>query len=105
MSPPNQENIILPQLDGNHSFLSDNSDVEQFHIPVHISAYRQANQGSQIGHNKQNLRTIKRNNKILEAANLPITVVLNPRSLYNKQSNFITMIEQTESDVCLISET
>ena len=42
---------------------------------------------------------------MLEAANLPNIVVLNPRSLYNKQSNFITLIEQTDAGVCFISET
>ena len=31
-------------------------------------------------------------------------VNLNPRSLYNKQEEFCTMIEQTEAGVCCVSE-
>ena len=31
-------------------------------------------------------------------------ITLNPRSLYNKQSNFCTLIEQTEADLCFVSE-
>ena len=54
---------------------------------------------------KRNLITIKRSNKLLEASSLPVVVNLNPRSLYNKQEEFRTMIEQTEAGVCCISET
>ena len=78
---------------------------ENTHIPVIITQQRLPKQNYQLGPNKKNLTTIKRNNKMLEAANLPTIVTLNPRSLYNKQSNFCTMIEQTEADVCFVSET
>ena len=44
-------------------------------------------------------------NKLFEASDLPIVVNLNPRSLYNKQNEFRTMIEQTEAGVCCVSET
>ena len=47
---------------------------------------------------------MKRSNKVLEASTLPIVVNLNLRSLYNKQSEFRTMIEQTEAGVCTVSE-
>ena len=53
----------------------------------------------------KNLITIRRSNKLLEATNLPTVITLNPRSLYNKQSNFKTLIEQTEASVCFVSET
>ena len=36
---------------------------------------------------------------------MPIVVNLNPRSLYNKQEEFRTMIDQTEAGVCCVSET
>ena len=74
-------------------------------IPVQITSRSQDYHGVQLGPNKRNLITIRRNNKILEATNLPTIVSLNPRSLYNKQSNFKTLVEQTDTSVCLVSET
>ena len=57
-----------------------------------------------IKYPKRNLITVKRSNKVLEASTLPVVVNLNPRSLYNKQEEFCTLIEQTEASVCCISE-
>ena len=87
------------------SFYDSQLSLETLSIPVYVTNFRQENKNCQSGRNKSNLRSIKRNNKMLEAANLPNIVVLNPRSLYNKQSNFITLIEQTDAGVCFISET
>ena len=61
--------------------------------------------GKPIKKGMNNLVTIKRSNKLLEASSLPVVVNLNPRSLYNKQEEFRTMIEQTEAGVCCVSET
>ena len=55
-------------------------------------------------HKKGNLKTLKRNNKISEASNLPIVLNLNPCSLYQKLDEFQTLIEQTDPGVCCISE-
>ena len=54
---------------------------------------------------KKNLITVKRSSKVLEASSLPVVLNLNPRSLYNKQEEFCTLIEQTEAGLCCISET
>ena len=54
---------------------------------------------------KRNLITVKRSNKVLEASNLPVVLNLNPRSLYNKQEEFCTLVEQTDAGLCCISET
>ena len=107
--------FILPQIDGNFSLLSSESTISQnlddlYHhglkIPVHVSHFRAPrSQNIQLGSNKSNITTIRRNNKHLEATNLPSIMSLNPRSLYNKQSSFKTLIEQTDTDVCFVSET
>ena len=49
-------------------------------------------------------KTIKRNNKLLTAVQLPVVVNLNPRSIYNKRDEFRTMMEQLSVGVCFISE-
>ena len=92
------------QLDGNFSF---NSTAENYgnSIPVHVSNYRPEKVKVHRTQNRRNLVTIKRNNKLVEAANLPTVVMLNPRSLYNKKNEFNTLIEQTEAGLCFVSET
>ena len=80
---------------------------ENYHIPVII--FDRPDQPTYLNlprkYKKGNLITIKRNNKLLEASNLPVVLNLNPRSLYNKQTEFCTLIEQTEATLCCISET
>jgi hypothetical protein len=53
---------------------------------------------------KRNLIRVNRSNKILDASILPVVLNLNPRSLYNKQSEFRTLVEQTDVGVCCLSE-
>ena len=81
---------------------------ENFSIPSIVSHDR-SDQPSFVNqptkYNKRNLITVKRSNKILEASSLPVVLNLNPRSLYNKQTEFRTLIEQTEAGLCCISET
>ena len=120
---PNPEISLrnLPQLDGNISLeISNNSEnisslnlESQYYestnekvsrIPVYTSV-RDNIQISQRRQNRNNLRRIKRNNKLVEAGNLPTVITLNPRSLYNKKEQFITLVEQMETDVCFVSET
>ena len=91
---------IIPQYDGNETLDLSTDYQEYFSIPVLITD-RPKSQKNQLGTNRNNLITIRRNNKYLEAANLPTIITLNPRSLYNKQSCFRTLIDQTEADVCL----
>ena len=47
----------------------------------------------------QNIKTIKRNNKVTQALNLPSICNLNPRSIYNKRKEFETVVEQEELDL------
>ena len=49
-------------------------------------------------------RTIKRNNKLLEAAILPVIMNINPRSIYNKSDEFPILVEQYDADIICISE-
>ena len=97
------------QLDGNITIESNHDQNEDnYPISVHIS-YNRPDLPSYKSNlrkcKKDNLITVKRSNKLLEASQLPVVVNLNPRSLYNKQNEFRTMVEQTEAGICAISET
>ena len=54
--------------------------------------------------NKKNLRVIKRSNKCVQALDLPIMINLNPRSVYNKQNEFHTLVSELSIDLICISE-
>ena len=51
------------------------------------------------------LKTVKRNNIIYQASNLPIVININPRSIYNKTEDFKLVLEQYEADIVCLSET
>ena len=92
------------QCDGNVSIESSDNN---WPIKTHISYDRSevpsySNQPNEYP--RSNLRTVKRSNKVLEASALPVVLNLNPRSLYNKEAEFRTLIEQTEAGVCTVSE-
>ena len=70
-------------------------------IPVHISD-RILNVPSSP-RNKV-LRPIKKSDKALAAVNLPTVANINPRSVYNKITEFHDMVEQYEVDLVLMSE-
>ena len=53
---------------------------------------------------RNNLKIIKRSNKVLQALELPVMVNLNPRSVYNKINEFHTFVEEHEVDVVFMSE-
>ena len=46
-----------------------------------------------------------KNIKVLESFQLPTVLNINPRSLYNKKKEFITLVDEEEIDVGCISET
>ena len=54
--------------------------------------------------NPQNLITIRRSNKLIQALNLPKVLVLNPRSVYNKLLQLKTFIVEHDIDVICLSE-
>ena len=52
----------------------------------------------------QNIKVIKRSEKIFQALKLPKVLNVNPRSLYNKKNEFCTFIEEESIDLACISE-
>ena len=98
----------IPQLDGNitiQSMKSDSSfagssDMQKVcRIPVIVDQFKRTKVNTPRPHYRV---SIKRSNRILEATNLPIMMVLNPRSIYNKSEEFRTMMVQMEVDICCI---
>ena len=90
------------QFDGNASLFSQQSDAQC--IPVRITVRgenRVSNQEKRIPVRK----VLKRNNVLLQALNLPSVMNINPRSIYNKVDEFLTLVEQYESDLIFMSET
>ena len=53
---------------------------------------------------RNNLKIIKRSNKVMHALELPVMVNLNPRSVYNKIDEFHTFVKEHEVDVVFMSE-
>ena len=56
------------------------------------------------GQNKNNLKTIKRSNKLVQALNLPTVMNVNPRSVYNKVNEFHAFVEEEQIDCVFMSE-
>ena len=98
------ENFI--QLDGNVTISSEISDelndnCESFKIPIITNYFERK---TSFSTRKPCRNTVRRSNRILEATNLPLMLVLNPRSIYNKLEEFWIMMEQLEVDICYMSE-
>ena len=97
------EPSVIPQIDGNASFSSVSSSNSYNRIPVHISDTRNPT-SHVIRYGPQNLQTIQRSNKLLQALHLPKLCNINPQSVYNKREEFITFVKEMESDIIFISE-
>ena len=95
------------QLDGNVSFMSceneSNNENETNPIPVHISANR-SSRSEPADRGKPVRVTVRRNNLMLQAINLPVVMNINPRSIYNKSEEFSLLLEQYDADVICMSE-
>ena len=52
----------------------------------------------------RNIKTVQRNNKIVEALELPFIANINPRSVYNKIDELKAFIDQEEVDLLFLSE-
>ena len=83
--------------------LTEDDFYSENKIPVHISVKNETSVPSQLKR-KPVLKTIRRNNVILQSLHLPVVMNLNPRSLYNKTADFHDIIEQYEADVICVSE-
>ena len=83
------------QLDGNVSFMSceneSNYENETNPIPVHISANR-SSRSEPADRGKPVRVTVRRNNLMLQAINLPVVMNINPRSIYNKSEEFSLLL-------------
>ena len=107
---------IIPQYYGNVTIDSLNSSVNiqsestPKTIPVIISENRDyvasniSSQRNCQAQPKPNIKTIKRSNKCLQALELPTVVNLNPRSVYNKISEFHTLVTELQVDLVCMSE-
>ena len=95
-------------MDGNVSIKSDESIIStqnsELKIPVFISQRpTSVKPKPKEKHSKHNI-TVKRSNKLLHALDLPVVLNLNPRSIYNKISQFHTFVLEHEIDLVCMSE-
>ena len=95
------------QYDGNISFDDYSLPVNPtthgvFSIPVQIS---ERIPKVQCAERISVRKVIKRNNLLLQAIDVPSIMNINPRSVYNKVNEFLTLVEQYESDIIFMSET
>ena len=72
------------------------------HIPVHIS--KQTSEKEKIERLPPVRKIIKRSNKLLESAEMPVIININPRSIYNKSDELPLLIEQYEASILCMSE-
>ena len=73
-------------------------------IPVIISQ-RKPIVFDYLGRSKPVRKVVKRNNRSLQAIDLPSVMNINPRSIYNKVNEFLTLVEEYDSDLIFMSET
>ena len=104
-SPHSCDISDICQVDGNVSQFDEqlNSNQKGEKIPVQISQCRtraKFNFEVRIPVRK----TLRRNNVVLQAIELPVVMNINPRSIYNKADQFKLLLEQYEADVVLVSE-
>ena len=96
----------IPQIDGNISFSSSDTDVSLIHspssIPVHISSRTDS---VHLGDKRSCFnRNVKKDNRLLEAVNLPAFTVYNMRSLWSKINNLAEDIIERSVDISFLSE-
>ena len=82
----------------------DSGDEEVKPIPVIINKRNTSFKPSNKTQNKNNLKTIKRSNKLMQALNLPTVMNVNPRSIYNKASEFHNFVKEEQIDCIFMSE-
>ena len=92
------------QVDGNISLNESESckysSQKGDRIPVIVSERQ-----NRVSDNVQRIsvrKVLKRNNKFLNAIYLPSVININPRNVYNKAEEFLTFVNQYESDLIFI---
>ena len=81
-------------------FLYTNSPENRFNGWTNERNYSKVN----TSRNTNNLKVIKRSNKLCNALFLPVIANLNPRSIYNKVDEFHTFVGEYEIDIVFMSE-
>jgi hypothetical protein len=99
----NHNSARILQFDGNDSISSVSSSTSHQQIPVNIT-HRTPVHSANIKYGPQNKNTVKRSNKTSVSLCLPNICNINPQSVYNKQEEFITFVEEMVSDVIFMSE-
>ena len=94
---PSVNSSVIGQYDGNISLQSEPNDDPSSRIPVIVNIFKRRRQ--QTIKRKPVQKTIRRNNLILQAIELPTVMNLNPRSIYNKSEEFPVLLEQYNADV------
>jgi hypothetical protein len=95
--------------DDSHDEGAEPNDVKheasQPAIPILINDQK-SNHFQPTGSGKRidNLKNIKKSNKLLQALNLPTIMNVNPRSIYNKVTEFHTFVEEHSIDCVFMSE-
>jgi hypothetical protein len=94
-------------VDGNISVSESDNCIQSgqisYGIPVIIS--ERQNRVSQYVQRVPVRKVLKRNNQLLKAFHLPSVMNINLRSVYNKVDEFLTLVDQYESDLIFMSET
>ena len=98
-SRPNVKNV----LDGKQSCQEGRGHGEEIRRAVNIENHK-PRKARQNNINKNNLKVIKRSNKLIEALDLPTICNLNPRSVYNKVEEFHTFVQEESVDLLFMSE-
>ena len=76
--------------------------VTRTQIPVQISCCRNLKNSSE--RLRPVRKTLKRNNNLIKALELPKVMNINPRSIYNKAEEFCLLLDMYESDLIFMSE-
>ena len=99
----NNNTVMILQVDGNDSISSVSSSSSHHQIPVNITC-RTPVPSANINYGPKNIHTVKRSNKSSVSLCLPNICNINPQSVYNKQEEFITFVNEMVSDVIFMSE-
>ena len=94
----------IPQVDGNVSWLEDEDEMELSRIPV-ICGFRPQKSKENNQPRDHCRKTIKRNDKIAEAYNLPKFTLYNMRSLAKKFFSLISDMEERTTSLSVLTET
>ena len=94
-------NSIILQLDGNQTLLDSDTSDSTINSDHEVDSEPIPTQFHQLNDSNLEVNVNESNN----ISRLPLCLVLNARSLYNKVNNFRELITQIAPDIVLVSET